>query len=619
MTEYGGTNGVGAVFKVTTNGALTTLASFNYYVTGGHPFGRLALGADGKFYGTTFQGGKFDNGTVFAVTTNGTLTSLFSFSGTDGAFPYAGLTPSANGKFYGATFYGGAENNGTIFSITTNGTLATVSSFNEFITGGFPFTGLTLGKDGNFYGASFYGGTNSDGAVFKMTTNGDLTAIFSFNFTNGSNPNCELIQGTDGLLYGTTANGGANGFGTVFKMSTNGALTTLFSFNSTNGSTPIGALAPGGGNTFYGTTYQGGLFGDGTMFTISSAGVMSNLFSFDGPNGSGPGGLIQGRDGRFYGTTAFGGQGFDGAVFSGEGTIIRFGPKVAASFSGLSLSQLTTYGDNSITLSGTVGGPQGAYPTPGELISVTNDGSTQTTPINDDTGDFSLNYDPQTIPVSGSAYTITYSYGGDEALGPANNTNTSLTVLAAPLTVTATDESKTYGQALAMGPGDTNFTSSGLQNGEIIESVTLASDGAAALAPVSFFPYLITASAAVGGNGLEASNYEITYDTGLLTVNPPPLTITGTNRYNGSDVVSASHLSIVTNYDGSNLTLSGSVTLASAAAGVEPIASFAGLSLRGSAAGNYTLVEQVDQVIIQARALTITANDLRIVRPTARR
>ena len=70
----------------------------------------LALGLDGNFYGTTWQGGANGYGTVFQVTANGTLTTLASFSGSNGASPYAGLTLGPDGVFYGTTIFGGYTN-----------------------------------------------------------------------------------------------------------------------------------------------------------------------------------------------------------------------------------------------------------------------------------------------------------------------------------------------------------------------------------------------------------------------------------------------------------------------------------------------------------------------------
>jgi uncharacterized repeat protein (TIGR03803 family) len=130
-----------------------------------------------------------------------------------------------DGNFYGTTSYGGTNGYGTIFRISTNGTLTILHSFTNTPDGAQP-NGLVLGSDGNFYGTTDNGGTNNLGTVFQMTTNGTLTILHSFTDSpEGANPT-GLAQGSDGNFYGTTAYGGTNkvsengliGLGTVFKL-----------------------------------------------------------------------------------------------------------------------------------------------------------------------------------------------------------------------------------------------------------------------------------------------------------------------------------------------------------------------------------------------------------------
>ena len=112
------------------------------------------LGPDGNFYGTTYEGGSSGYGTVFKVTTNGVLTSLVSFNNnlTNGAYPVAGLVLGPDGSFYGTTSKG--YGNGSVFKVTTNGTLTTLNFFN-YADGSSLDAGLTLGNDGNFYGTAY--------------------------------------------------------------------------------------------------------------------------------------------------------------------------------------------------------------------------------------------------------------------------------------------------------------------------------------------------------------------------------------------------------------------------------------------------------------------------------
>jgi uncharacterized repeat protein (TIGR03803 family) len=127
---------------------------------------------------------------------------------------------------------------------------------------------LIAGKYGDFYGTTYYGGSNSLGTVFQVTTNGALTSLISFTGINGANPVAGLILGSDGKFYGTTYSGGGSNLGTAYELTTNGVLTPLVSFTSTNGAYPYAGLIPGSDGNFYGTAANGGNGGNGTVFKI---------------------------------------------------------------------------------------------------------------------------------------------------------------------------------------------------------------------------------------------------------------------------------------------------------------------------------------------------------------
>ena len=312
---------------ITTNGTFSSLVSFSSG-KGVEPEAALTLGKDGNFYGATWEGGTLGFGTVFLATSNGALTSLVSFSLTNGAFSDAALTQGQDGNFYGTTYYGGITNatypsgSGTVFRVATNGTLTRLAAFNR-TNGANPDAALILGNDGNFYGTTREGGNTSSsypvgmGTVYLVTTNGTLTTLAVFEGTNGAGPEASLTLGNDGNFYGTTQAGGSNGYGTLFRVTTNGVLTTLASFAVTNGSYPEAALTLGKDGHFYGTTSQGGSAGSyGTIFQATTNGTLTTLFAFSGTNGANPlTALTLGNDGHFYGTTSTGGSGNAGTVF----------------------------------------------------------------------------------------------------------------------------------------------------------------------------------------------------------------------------------------------------------------------------------------------------------------
>lgn len=326
----------GTIFSVAPEGVLTTLVWFNR-TNGDSPQAGLVQGNDGNFYGTTAAGGKIGYGTIFRMSESGSLTTLVSLdglTGTNGWWPMAVLTQGKNGELYGTTYQGGTKNLGTVFRIDPNGDLMTLVSF-DGTNGAYPRGELTQDKTGNFYGTTAYGGAfkgqsppeNSGyGTVFRLTTDGNFTTLFSFNGTTGREPRAGLAEGRDGNFYGTTRWGGSYGKGTVFRISPTGAFSSLFSFNGTNGAWPCALLVRGIDDSFIGTTETGGLgyngtpaYGNGTVFRITTNGTLTTLVFFNGTNGVNPSaGLVQGTDGNFYGTTTWGGA-------HGSGTVFRFG------------------------------------------------------------------------------------------------------------------------------------------------------------------------------------------------------------------------------------------------------------------------------------------------------
>jgi uncharacterized repeat protein (TIGR03803 family) len=179
-----------------------------------------------------------------------------------------------------------------------------------------PSSKLIQARDGSFYGTTERGGSGA-GTVFKVTPSGKLAILVNFTGANGRAPRAGLVQGKDGNFYGTTSGGGGGGdYGTVFKMTPSGTLTTLVDFTGTDGGYPSGGLVQGRDGNFYGTTGGGGSVGYGTVFKMTASGKLTTLVNFTGDNGYFPqAGLVLGSDGDFYGTTSKGGSGGYGTVF----------------------------------------------------------------------------------------------------------------------------------------------------------------------------------------------------------------------------------------------------------------------------------------------------------------
>jgi uncharacterized repeat protein (TIGR03803 family) len=175
-TEAGGTSSKGTIFRINLpSGTFTNLASFSGGANGEKPEGLLARGNDGNLYGTTRLGGVGGtNGVIYRVTTNGTITPLVSFDfTTKGAQPFAGLLLANDGNFYGTTSLGGANAGGTVFSLTPGGQFSNVVSLSAPNFGTtpaeLPQTPLIQAVDGSLLGTAPMGGTYSRGTVFRLS------------------------------------------------------------------------------------------------------------------------------------------------------------------------------------------------------------------------------------------------------------------------------------------------------------------------------------------------------------------------------------------------------------------------------------------------------------------
>ena len=335
-TRYGGTYNGGTVFKITLSGTVTTLWNFcqvSGCPDGAQPVAGLILVYGGNFYGTTFAGGAHGEGSVFKITPSAVLTTVYSFCALSGCAD--GINPNTlvqgnDGNLYGTTVHGGTggcggcHGGGVAFRLTTAGVLTVLHDFctGACADGTYPSAGLIEGTDANFYGTAISGGANNAGTVFKMSSSGKFTTLYTFcsvspACADGINPAGALVQGNDGNFYGTT-DGDDSNQGTIFKISSAGKFATLYSFaGNTDGGVPLAGLVLGNDGNFYGTAFAA--FHDanccGTVFKINSAGKLSTLLTFTGTDGNGPYGLVQHTNGSFYGATYNGGASNKGTVF----------------------------------------------------------------------------------------------------------------------------------------------------------------------------------------------------------------------------------------------------------------------------------------------------------------
>jgi uncharacterized repeat protein (TIGR03803 family) len=289
----GGTPGYGTVYAVNTDGSgFRTIYSFNG-TDGSTPWGGLVLSGN-TLYGTAKAGGGGSaQGTVFKVNLDGSgFTTLHSFSGLkDGGYPLASLVLSG-ATLYGTAQQGGSSGNGTLFAISTNGTgftnlyTFTTTSGSPLVNsdGANPWDALFLSGN-TLFGTAYSGGASGNGTVFALNTNGSgFAAIHTFSTTSGpnlanqdgGNPVAGLII-SGKTLYGTAEFGGTWGTGIVFSMSTNGTsfiplynFSTISAFNSPNsdGAYPVASLVLSG-TTLYGSANSGGASGYGSIFSLT--------------------------------------------------------------------------------------------------------------------------------------------------------------------------------------------------------------------------------------------------------------------------------------------------------------------------------------------------------------
>jgi len=318
-----GPSGCGTIFKLTPEGTFNVLYNFDWD-HGANPASDLIHDSvTGDLYGTTLSGGSGGAGTIFKLASDGTLTTLHAFDGSDGVNPEGRLLRDKRGNLYGTTYGGGANNKGVVYKLTAKGRLKILHSFTGGANDGWNPTngGLARDRDGNFYGMTQFGGASDYGTLFRIAADGTFTLMHSFGGGNdGRYPAAGLIADKFGNIYGTTQGGGGNnsctyGCGTVFTMAPDGTVTVLHAFQGgSDGANPLSQLLRLKNGTLYGTTNDGS---KGTVFKLKPDGTEKILHTFGGAgDGFEPlGGLARDADGNLYGTTDLGGANGLGTVY----------------------------------------------------------------------------------------------------------------------------------------------------------------------------------------------------------------------------------------------------------------------------------------------------------------
>jgi uncharacterized repeat protein (TIGR03803 family) len=257
-------------------------------------------------YTTTLHGGTYGGGTICKLE-EGKLSAVFNFDTPDGCWPSGNLLEASDGKLYGLTSQGGKYNVGIIFSY--NAVTHEYSKLKDFdtINGALPYGNLMQAEDGKLYGITRSGGNNDEGVIFSYDINtGAYTKLNDFDYDNGSFPNGSLVQADNGNLYGTTLYGGRYGLGVVFSFNpfTN-ICTKLIDCNDDSGWYCTDHLVFASNGKLYGMTRFGGGENNGLIFSLDPVtSVYKKLADFpESMSGRPEGNLIQASDGKLYGMT----------------------------------------------------------------------------------------------------------------------------------------------------------------------------------------------------------------------------------------------------------------------------------------------------------------------------
>ena len=314
--------GGGTILRINSHGDVKVIYRFRpgrkgNFPSGQQPFARLVEGNDGYFYGTTVLGGTSNSGVIFKVSKQGALQVLHTFCAKtitcpDGASPQSVLTLGSDGNLYGAALQGGLNDKscpsgcGTLFRITPDGKFTVLHSVSFAKECRGPL-GLTQASDGNFYGTTSLGDAvfpkNNCGAVFRLTPSGQFTVLHSFNHDH---PSTRLTQARTGKLYGASYYiDEFSAFNYVYEISLSGAYQVIHSLQDNEGFLANDLIQASDGNLWDTSSAGGTNLGQyGAVFALTTGGSFLKTYAFDFKNGWFPGDTaIQAADGKFYGMT----------------------------------------------------------------------------------------------------------------------------------------------------------------------------------------------------------------------------------------------------------------------------------------------------------------------------